>query len=213
MRTSTHVFQIQTNKTYIFDTGSPFSIGLKDNTANKMINSVYPNLFENIEELLGIVADGLLGCDEISKKRYYYNHINQTLSETYVVFDQSIKYQLDTYFNIPVIEVVINGKKHQFFIDTGSGVNYIKDSLLNKERDLKLKDYSPLLGWFESEGYQTTITSLGQTIETEIYKAPEQIEHIMGSNIDGILGYDFLSQFSWVLDLDNRLFEVIEGDM
>lgn len=200
MNETSHVFEYQENgKTYIFDTGSPFSINYEVSELNQAFNKLYPNFENDITQLFGKKMEGLIGMDYIKNNVWSFEKNTLTLNKKDSSKNNWKSFNIDYYRGLPVVKVEIFDQIYNFWIDTGSSVNYIKDSLLPDIRDKEIKDFSPLLGWFESTGVTTKIKAFNFEIEKNIFAAPNEVVLLMGYKIDGILGYSFMSMFNWSL--------------
>lgn len=200
MNETSHVFEyIEDDKTYIFDTGSPFSIQAPGSQTKLGLDALVPGLFQDIAELIGKPVDGLLGMDVIRKHAWHFSSEHQRLTKQADGTVLSMAYPLDRKMGIPVVEVQIQGQTYRLWLDTGSSVTYFKKRLLPHDLPLSIKDYSPLLGWFESQGTRLDLSALGHVFETSVYEAPPLIESMMSDSIQGILGFGFMSKFDWIL--------------
>ena len=108
-----------------------------------------------------------------------------------------------------IIPVKINGKgPFQFILDTGASHICISQELSDK---LKLSgansDVMGIHGTFETEIAELRSVSLGKARRLKLLAALMDISHVedsLGTEIHGILGYDFLKKFKLLIDYPNR---------
>lgn len=208
MNKTSQVFHTQEKgKTYIFDTGAPFSLYYDTNPRNKSIEKLYPNLMNDIQKLLNKPVDGLIGMDVIQQDRWHFEKCLSTLHRRHEFHLEHV-YPLNLIQGIPVVEVEVLNHVFKFWLDTGSSVNYIKAKYLTQDLNERIEDYSPLIGWFSSLGTTLSLSAFGKQRDCSLYVAPTPIESMMGESIDGILGFEFMSTFSWVLDIPAHTIEI-----
>lgn len=201
MKQDYEIFEYEKNqKNYLFDTGSPFSLRYDVDELSQNIEKLLPNLINDLSKILKKHIDGLLGMDQIEGNLWIHDVEKQGIERSGMITYFGSYYPYEKVHGIPVVEVLIDMKVYRFFLDTGSSRNYLKQKHLNQELPLMIKDYSPVVGWFEAKGNNITIEAFGCKQSSEIYVLPSAYENIMGVDIDGILGHQFLSNFTWVLD-------------
>lgn len=189
-------------KTYILDTGSPYSIHYGNEPIHHTLNKLYPNLLNDLTELLGEPIDGLMGLDTLRKNRWTFNAITQTIEkDSKIRHTKSIRFE--THLGVPVIECKLDSRTYRFLVDTGSSVCYLQEDRFNYERNLIFEDYSPFMGKFKTEGHRVSIEALNQKIDCDVFILPKAYESMLGLDVDGILGCNFLRWFSWTLSLNS----------
>lgn len=207
------VFEFKKNdKIFLFDTGSPFSIRYDVDELSQNIEKLLPNLLKDLSKILIKHIDGLLGMDQIEGHLWIHDVKNQVIEKSGMISYFGSNYPYEKVHGIPVVKVMIDRKAYRFFLDTGSSRNYLKAKHLSHNLPLSIKDYSPVLGWFEVKGINESIEAFGHNQSSEIYVLPEAYESIMGDDVDGILGHQFLSNFTWVLDGKEKRIIVNEED-
>lgn len=108
---------------------------------------------------------------------------------------------------IPVITLYQNDKKYNFMLDTGSNVSYI-----DKNAGLEVSELLGVDSFLSatSDGNRCTVHSIELYYDnksfvipvrvTDFYNQFDTIKKEFGVGLSGILGGDFLSKYSYVLD-------------
>jgi len=204
---SDYLVYIENGKNYLVDTGSPFSINYGSSQMGNTIERLYPGMLKELTENLKIEVTGLVGTDQLTMAKWHYHPETMKLTRLNDEFDLSdyTPFTLGTHLGLPVIQVSANNQNYKLIIDTCSTLNYLKGSLLTGEIVSTIEDYHPMLGKFTTYGHTYSLVAFEKRAEVLFYDIPQLMEMTLGSQIQGILGCTFMSQFEWVLDLDNKI--------
>jgi hypothetical protein len=105
--------------------------------------------------------------------------------------------------SMPVIKGTFKKQPVILGIDTGAGINLVHDRSYQKWEDKEKKTQSKMVGGFKS-ARKVPVCSLpelkiGHSVFTEmravVYSLTSINKAVAGPNLDGILGYDYLSRF------------------
>ena len=93
------------------------------------------------------------------------------------------------------IDLTIEGKNAQLFMDTGAPTSYISSSFTNGHEELETThDYHPFYGEFISKTYELTIKVNGQSEKIIFGNLPSILQMpISMTGADGVIGYDFFN--------------------
>jgi len=180
----------------------------------------------HIEKLLKQPIGGLIGKNIIEDKELYIDYASQKI----ILFDAAnrpnfegakvvkrIPFELDNHF--PILKVKIGNRNYRFALDTGCEINLLSKDLIEK---IKTKQYEVLeKRRLNGAGAETTagmnclfdkIKIKGQSYKN-IQLVTTSLAHLNSdpaNNIDGILGYPFLSQFKVSINFEEQAFYIWE---
>lgn len=170
--------------------------------------------FGQNEEGKDLIIDGFLGWDIISKLSWEYKHENSELH-----FEESTRKsykqcKLDDWDNMPILNVILNGQERVFGFDSGHTESVI-GKLLYSEYDHLDTSSDDFIG---IDGHSTESVKIADTLELEVINSKVILEKISVVNrnmfpskrndICGLLGIDIVEGRSWILDYQNRYFEI-----
>lgn len=206
------------DKNYILDTGSPVSYSFADRTSFVLFGDKHLTFLpfplkgvkEEIEELVEMPVSGIIGLStmkelkrlEISKEDGYVKFGGDSVSDRYT-------------YSIPIEEsngvltttIKVNGKDTRVILDTGARIDYMDPSLLDTTNPVSHeRDYNPILGHFEVDGYKTTYGIGDQEIETITYAATDMLKNYVLSmgigGVNGVVGLNALLEKVKVCSVD-----------
>lgn len=196
---------------FIIDTGSPMSFGEVSSVTikGKRYRIGQSPITRDVQNHLGRQIKGLIGTDilkdydiEIRYDRYENRFLvdlesyNQERSNRwdYTYIDAK---SLKNIMGVPVISVNIKEKTHQFFLDTGSTITYMRNSIIDTNNYCGSKnDFYPLLGSFKTNLFRSNVSIDGSEYELEVGALPSMLNLLLPSDIDGIIGADLIKQAS-----------------
>jgi hypothetical protein len=196
----------------LVDTGAPSTIHASDSlsfcSASFDCSTNYMGLtVSKISEMLGTGITTLLGTDILSDYKILLNYHNQVIefSKQEIVFDGT-QIDISNFMGIPIIEMTVDNKRLKFFLDTGSKLSYLSDSLTRNYESIGTdEDFYPGIGKFETPCFEIP-TNFGENNFTVKYgNLPTLLQMtLMLGGTDGIIGFDFFNNFKVVLDLGNN---------
>lgn len=215
------------DKNYILDTGSPVSYSFADKTSFVLFGDKHLTFLpfplkgvkEEIEELVNMPVSGITGLDtmkelkrmEISKEEGYVKFGGDSVSDS---IGYSIPFEESN--GVLTIGIKVNGKDTRVILDTGARIDYMDPSLLDTSSAISHeRDYNPILGHFEVDGYKTTYGIGDQEIETITYGATDMLKNYVLSmgirGVSGVVGLDaFLENVKLcILDFENKNVDVV----
>ncbi len=180
----------------------------------------------HIEKLLKQPIGGLIGKDIIEDKELYIDYTNQKIilfdAENRADFEEArvvkrIPFELDNHF--PILKVKIASRNYRFALDTGCEINLLSNDLIEK---LNTKQYQVLeerrlngAGEGTTAGMNCLFDKI--KIRGKSYKNIElvttSLAHLNSdpaNQIDGILGYPFLSKFKISINFEEKAFYIWE---
>ena len=186
---------------YILDTGSPVSYSFTEKTTfvpfgDKHLTFLpFPlkGVQKEIEELVSMPVSGIIGLStmkelkrmEISKEKGYVKFGGDSVSDS---AGYSIPFEENN--GVLTIGIKVNGKDTRVILDTGARIDYLDSSLLNTSNAVRQeRDYNPILGHFEVDGYRITYGIGDQEIETITYGATDKLKnYVLSTGIRGVNG-------------------------
>ena len=202
------------DKNYILDTGSPVSYSFTDKTTfvpfreKHLIFLSFPlkGVKEEIEELVSMPVSGIIGLStmkelkrmEISKEKEYVKVGGNSISDN---TGYSIPFEENN--GVLTIGIKVNGKDTRVILDTGARIDYMDPSLLDTSSAISHeRDYNPILGNFEVDGYKTTYGICDQELETITYGATDMLKnYVLSMGIRGVSGVVGLNSIFMKADL------------
>lgn len=189
------------DKNYILDTGSPVSYSFADKTSFVLFGDKHLTFLpfplkgvkEEIEELVNMPVSGIIGLNtmkelkrmEISKEKGYIKFGGDSVSDS---AGYSIPFEENN--GVLTIGIKVNGKDTRVILDTGARIDYLDSSLLDTSNAVRHeRDYNPILGHFEVDGYRITYGIGDQEIETITYGATDKLKnYVLSTGIRGVNG-------------------------
>lgn len=208
---------------YIIDTGASVSCSCYGQTEVVIGDRkfrVYPLPFERvgekISELVHMPIAGLIGLDimeelgsmEISEEEGCVRFGAKTAPAS---GDHSFPFEMTTGFRVLLAGLKVNGRDIKVILDTGARIDYMDPAILDTSVAVSHeRDYNPIIGFFEVDGYKTTYSVGDREIETVSYAATEQLREYVAQlgmhDISGVVGLNaFLKGMkSLTVDFRNR---------
>ncbi|MBV1756487.1 MAG: hypothetical protein KMY55_01465 [Dethiosulfatibacter sp.] len=194
---------------FIIDTGSPMSFGeVSSVTIKGRRHRIGQSpIMVDVQNNLGRQIKGIIGTDILKD---YDIEIRFDRRENRFLVDLEL-YNLErrnrwdyTYIDaksmknkmgVPVITINIKEKTHQFFLDTGSTITYMRNSIIDTNNYCGSKnDFYPLLGSFKTDLFRSNVSIDGSEYELEVGALPSLLNLLLPSDIDGIIGSDLIKQ-------------------
>lgn len=208
---------------YIIDTGASVSCSCYGQTEVVIGDRkfrVYPLPFERvgekISELVHMPIAGLIGLDimeelgsmEISEEEGCVRFGAETAPAS---GDHSFPFEMTTGFRVLLAGLKVNGRDIKVILDTGARIDYMDPAILDTSVAVSHeRDYNPIIGFFEVDGYKATYSVGDREIETVSYAATEQLREYVAQlgmhDISGVVGLNaFLKGMkSLTVDFRNR---------
>ena len=208
---------------YIIDTGASVSCSCYGQTEVVIGDRkfrVYPLPFERvgekISELVHMPIAGLIGLDimeelgsmEISEEEGCVRFGVETAPAS---GDHSFPFEMTTGFRVLLAGLKVNGRDIKVILDTGARIDYMDPTILDTSVAVSHeRDYNPIIGFFEVDGYKATYAIGDREIETVSYAATEQLREYVAQlgmhDISGVVGLNaFLKGMkSLTIDFRNR---------
>jgi hypothetical protein len=205
----------ENNLDFIVDTGSPASF--QRNSEISLYGHTYRvQSHDLMGKLIGRTlkeCDGLIGNDIIKNYRLWHNRNNQCIELAYMglsIVDAMHPIPIRFHYGIPTISLKINGKEGTFYLDTGTSMTYLRKGFLNLPIQSRLIEYSPVCGEFRVDmvDVQLEILPVGYQHDTRVGIFPQDVTNKLLRGVDGILGFDILKQYEFVIDLHNKMFYI-----
>ncbi len=201
------------NNVILIDTGAPSTIHITDsltflaNTYSTTTDYMGMSIAA-ISEQLGMNITSLMGIDILSEYQLLIDYQNNNIGFSKNKIDLHGKeISITSIIGVPIIELVIDGKKLKFFLDTGAKLSYLSNTITNNYKSTGTeKDFYPGVGEFETNCYKITTTIGENSFKVKYGNLPQLLQMtLMLGGTDGIMGYDFFNNFKVMLDLNNNL--------
>ena len=118
---------------------------------------------------------------------------------------------MTTGFRVLLAGLKVNGRDIKVILDTGARIDYMDPAILDTSVAVSHeRDYNPIIGFFEVDGYKATYAIGDREIETVSYAATEQLREYVAQlgmhDISGVVGLNaFLKGMkSLTIDFRNR---------
>jgi len=195
--------------------------------ANLKMNNqtAYKLDLKHIENLFDRKIDGLIGQCILKEKELLIDYSKNKLvlfdsQERENYYDASVQYEvpIKMFEHFATITLIIGGKKYRFAIDTGSEVNLMSERILkNKKANFsELEETQKILGSDNSsqenkkyifEDVELNKSTLHKDIEfvafdMSIFNSEDSLP------LHGILGYPFLKDFIFSINLQKKMFYI-----
>lgn len=196
----------------LIDTGAPSTIHASSNitfcseTYNCSTN--YMGLtVSQVSEMLGKEITTLLGADILSNYKILLSQANKVVEfDKHAITFEGKEASISSFIGIPIINLSIDGKRLNLFLDTGAKLSYLSESITSNYSSVGTDtDFYPGAGEFETDCFEIP-TSFGDNKFTVKYgNLPTLLQTtLMLGGTDGIIGFDFLNHFTVLLDLRNN---------
>ena len=212
------------NKNFILDTGSPVSYSFTDKPTFVLFGDKHLTFLpfpikgaaKEIEELVNMPISGIIGLStmkelkrmEISKEEGYVMFGGEDISK-----EEGYSIPFEENNGVLTIGIKVNGKDTRVILDSGARIDYMDPSLLDTSNAINHeRDYNPILGHFEVDGYKTTYGIGDQEIETITYGATDMLKNYVLSmgirGVNGVVGMNALLETlkACEFDFEKRLY-------
>lgn len=188
------------NKNFILDTGSPVSYSFTEKPTFVLFGDKHLTFLpfpikgaaKEIEDLVHMPIGGIIGLSTMKELK----RMEISKEEGYVKFggdssaDDSSSIPIKEYMGVLTIGLKVNGKDTRVILDTGARIDYMDPSLLDTSNAISHeRDYNPILGHFEVDGYKTTYGIGDQEVEAITYGATDMLKnYVLSMGIRGVSG-------------------------
>lgn len=162
-----------------------------------------------------MIIDGFLGWDIISKLKWTFDHKELIFSFNESIKDDSSRASMEEWDNMPIVRTNVNLKDCYFGLDTGHTESVLSKLMYSNYEDLETeKDtFTGIDGQSQEDvkvvsDFQLEISGK-QVLLHNISLVNRELFPAERKDICGLLGYDVLEGYSWVLDYLNRRFELL----
>ena len=208
---------------FIVDTGSPTSFGIKPvlRIRGKNYNIGHNPIIRDVQKNLGGHIKGLLGMDILIDYDLEIR-FDDVIHKFQVDLNDSVKprgidyedaaLKVEFLMGVPVISATLKETERKFFLDSGSSISYMRDSLVDKSNICgRKKDFYPLLGSFFTNLFSADLNLMGDDYKLEVGLLPDMLQGLLPQEIDGILGSDFIKFAPLKLGFQSKEFKLLEG--
>ncbi len=110
---------------------------------------------------------------------------------------------MGSHIGIPTIELSINGSIGTFFLDTGTSMTYLRPGFVTQLPKSRMREYAPMVGEFDVQmiDVDLEIVPVGYRHQTTVGIFPQQVADTLLRGVDGILGFNILKEYEFVIDL------------
>jgi hypothetical protein len=161
-----------------------------------------------LSELLGMKITTLMGVDILSDYNILIDYKNEIIgfSDQELLIDGN-EALLSSFMGIPIVELIVEDQKLNFFLDTGAKLSYLNPSVTNRHDSIgSIRDFYPGVGHFETDCFEIPTRFGESSFNVKYGNLPSILQMtLMLGNTDGIIGFDFFNSFKLVLDLQNQL--------
>ena len=208
-----HLIIEDNGKTYLIDTGSPYSIFEGDSLEflgqmchkNNLMALAARVMPTDISNLLGMHVDALVGYNVLKHFAvlFDYGKGEITFSDEGLSLPDAEAIPIDTSFGVPKVKMSLLGHEGLFFLDTGAKISYVASTTTNGlTPDETDTDFYVGYGDFETPIFNLETTIAGKIFHVRYGNLPMLLEcTLMGlSGTKGVIGYDFFNNFKVLID-------------
>jgi hypothetical protein len=201
-------------KSYLFSTGSEFSVGnapiLLDRRDIDPRPSCQGVTVANLRKRFGGELAGMLGCDLLSPftiNVYPEEHLVR-FSEEQVTGDISLPVSMIR--GAPVIKTLVAGREMSLLLDTAAAISLLPETVvMSSELQGRNRTYHPRAGSFLTQYYTCEICIGGECRLYRIGILPECLDEVLCQDgIDGVLGVDLLEHFGIGLNIGEKVLKL-----
>ena len=157
----------------------------------------------------------LLGMDILKDYTVVFDYQNNELS---LISDENFEpageqIALTSAHGIPVLNVNTPDQVVPMFFDTGAKLSYLKRALTRDFKNLgEVEDFYPTIGKFTTTKYLIYCQIGSKSLDIAYGNLPVKIEHLLSliNGNNGILGYDFISNFKLCLDMKKMSLTIMD---
>jgi hypothetical protein len=206
---------MELERRYLFDTSSTFSIGYGRSMLGNIVERVFPDFLDTLTTVYLEPIRGVLGVDQIREYRWHYIPAENSVKrfKRKRIPNGFIAIKLNPNFDLPIFKLKLNENIYQMIIDTSSKLSYIRQGLNIDEMRRDIDDELPIIGRFTTIAYPLMLEMLNHRVIQEVLELPKMIDQILPLDVDGLIGFDFLQKFEWILDLNQNTFWVKEASL
>ncbi|MFQ3608300.1 MAG: hypothetical protein SNJ55_06690 [Chloroherpetonaceae bacterium] len=160
-----------------------------------------------ISDMLGTEITTLLGADILSNFKILLDYQNQVTAFSKQEIDiDGAQVDISNFMGIPIIKMAVDNQELKLFLDTGAKLSYLSDSLTSNYESVGTdEDFYPGIGNFQTECFEILTIFGDKEFVVKYGNLPKLLQMtLMLSGTDGIIGFDFFSNFKVVLDLKNN---------
>lgn len=203
----------------LLDTGSPVTLHTSPELlfCNETVicQSDYMGFsVDGISDLLGTRITTLLGCDVMSRFIVQLDYSQRRVDFSKEEFPGEWQTaEVSSFMGIMVLPLGVEGKKINFFVDTGAKLSYLhQDYCIDKVSIGSKDDFYPGVGSFTTECYNIA-TSLGAERFNVTYgNLPMLMQMaLMMGGVQGIIGYDLFDNFRVCINLAKPSFRYLRS--
>ena len=203
-----HLIIEDNGKTYLIDTGSPFSVhngDMLEFCGQQFPRGMAPCSPNDISDLLGMHVDALVGYNVLKHFAVLldYGKGEITFSDEGLSLPDAVAIPVDTSFGVPKVKMSLLGHEGLFFLDTGAKISFVASATTNGlTPDETDTDFYVGYGDFETPIFNLETTIAGKSFRVRYGNLPKLLEcTLMGlSGTKGVIGYDFFSSFKVLID-------------
>jgi hypothetical protein len=155
---------LEHNGLWLIDTGSPFSVSSRveticlDGIECPLRRRLPGFAIEDLTEIIGFEATGLLGGDILNRFDWIFDLPNQTITVTAGELDlPGARLPLEGFFSVPAISATVRGELIRALLDSGAELSYFPPRLLEGcAIGEQFRDFNPYLGWFDVDLHEVS---------------------------------------------------------
>ena len=200
------------DNTILIDTGSPSTIHTSESLSFCSVNYNCSTNYmgftaSKISDMLGTEVTTLLGTDILSHYKILLDYKNGVVGFNKQEIDfEGKEISISNFMGIPILKLRINNQVLKFFLDTGSKLSYLSDSITNNYEKVGMdEDFYPGVGKFETECFEISTNLDDNNFIVKYGNLPKLLQMtLMMGGTDGIIGFDFFNNFKVLIDLKNN---------
>ncbi|MHC1740615.1 MAG: VWA domain-containing protein [Anaerolineaceae bacterium] len=198
-----HLFTEIEGQSIMIDSGIPISLGKTSeiyflNTIHPLLSDYMGVSIDRFEKMVGSRIDVLMGMDIL--KNY---SITLALAQHRLLISSGLslssreRIPMTSFMGVPIINIAIDGKVHEVFIDTGTKLSYIKEEIALQYPSIgKERDFYPGIGEFETKVYEIPFQLGIQKFNLKCGVLPAALEAtVFVTGKSGIIGSELFEKF------------------
>ncbi|MCZ6831938.1 MAG: hypothetical protein O7F73_20590 [Gammaproteobacteria bacterium] len=206
-----HIIVMVEGDPCLLDTGSPFSVGYAPISIAGREFAVHDNYMDvcpaYLAEHIGTAVEGLIGTDILTNFTICIRPPEQLIEFSGHSPEGEILLPLQSFMNVPILPIKVNGQIVRAFFDTGAPLSYLlPEQLAGLDPYARQEDFYPLPGNFLTDVYFLAVCIGGEEREFRFGELPVELQMMLeAEQVQAIIGTELLNHFGLCFSMSDRV--------